>query len=330
MRHLGRPWDTDIGSVWVHRRTGDDQYRKPCTAAWKFMESQNGSAAIVRGESYFVGDAAGRPAGGGRSKDHGASDWKFAINLGLPFYTPQDFFTSYGKSVEGELGFDPRTIGSEPRPLPTKEDPADEAPRAEVLLLVGAPGSGKTHIARSAFKTHEWINQDTLKRREKCLSVCEVALKQGRSAIIDCQNATRAKRADFVALAKKHGVSQSCPNGIGVVPDATARAIHIAVPKGLCFHLNRYRQVRRLCLDDAGCAVPAVREGGRQAERPGAGDSRILQVRGTTQHRRRIHLHRNYCTHKLRTRYEDTKDFVAPTGPFRNDADRELFFMFLE
>eukprot|EP01069_Polyplicarium_translucidae_P004276 Polyplicarium_translucidae@DN2541_c0_g1_i3.p2 len=290
MRHLGRPWDTDIGSVWVHRRTGDDQYRKPCTAAWKFMESQNGSAAIVRGESYFVGDAAGRPAGGGRSKDHGASDWKFAINLGLPFYTPQDFFTSYGKSVEGELGFDPRTIGSEPRPLPTKEDPADEAPRAEVLLLVGAPGSGKTHIARSAFKTHEWINQDTLKRREKCLSVCEVALKQGRSAIIDCQNATRAKRADFVALAKKH--------------DATARAIHIAVPKGLCFHLNRYRQLCEKVEDRRSVPAPVIHGFFKSVEPPSI-DEGFTSIE-TIAH----------------TNFEP--------GPFRNDADRELFFMFLE
>lgn len=40
-------------------------------------------------KSIFVGDAAGRPAKGSRKKDHGNTDYKFAINVGLRFVTPE-------------------------------------------------------------------------------------------------------------------------------------------------------------------------------------------------------------------------------------------------
>lgn len=40
-------------------------------------------------QSYYVGDAAGRPARVGHAKDHGDGDRKWADNLGLKFYTPE-------------------------------------------------------------------------------------------------------------------------------------------------------------------------------------------------------------------------------------------------
>lgn len=40
--------------------------------------------------SLFVGDAAGRMGGGrGRVKDHSDTDFKFALNVGIPFITPE-------------------------------------------------------------------------------------------------------------------------------------------------------------------------------------------------------------------------------------------------
>lgn len=40
-------------------------------------------------ESFYCGDAAGRK---GPPKDFTDSDLKFALNLGLPFFTPEQLF----------------------------------------------------------------------------------------------------------------------------------------------------------------------------------------------------------------------------------------------
>lgn len=44
---------------------------------------------IDKETSVFVGDAAGRIAGGGKRKDHSNTDYQFAINAGLRFVTPE-------------------------------------------------------------------------------------------------------------------------------------------------------------------------------------------------------------------------------------------------
>jgi hypothetical protein len=39
---------------------------------------------------------------------------------------------------------------------------------------VGSPASGKSNFWKNHLqKTHEWINQDTLKTKEKCIKLAE-------------------------------------------------------------------------------------------------------------------------------------------------------------
>lgn len=84
---------------------GDDGFRKPGRAMWDkgivdaYVEAGGRREDIevtpggqVQDEvSYFVGDAAGRP------QDHNDTDRKWATNVGIPFYTPEEFFD--GKEV---------------------------------------------------------------------------------------------------------------------------------------------------------------------------------------------------------------------------------------
>ncbi|XP_074351132.1 polynucleotide 3'-phosphatase ZDP-like isoform X3 [Apium graveolens] len=64
-----------------------DPYRKPEAGMWRIMEQHfNSGIPIDMDQSFYVGDAAGRP------DDHSDADIKFAEAIGLKFYVPEDYF----------------------------------------------------------------------------------------------------------------------------------------------------------------------------------------------------------------------------------------------
>ncbi|XWS10899.1 hypothetical protein CRYUN_Cryun38cG0037900 [Craigia yunnanensis] len=67
----------------------DDPFRKPNPGMWHFMEKHfNSGITIDMDQSFYVGDAAGRP------DDHSEADIKFAQAIGLRFYVPEDYFST--------------------------------------------------------------------------------------------------------------------------------------------------------------------------------------------------------------------------------------------
>mmetsp|Transcript_16872 Transcript_16872/g.7999 ORF Transcript_16872/g.7999 Transcript_16872/m.7999 type:complete len:89 (+) Transcript_16872:149-415(+) len=65
----------------------DDYYRKPCIGMWNLFVELNGEVDFQ--QSMYVGDAAGRSAFNERKKDFTDTDFKFALNIGLEFQTPE-------------------------------------------------------------------------------------------------------------------------------------------------------------------------------------------------------------------------------------------------
>jgi bifunctional polynucleotide phosphatase/kinase len=63
-----------------------DTYRKPEIGAWTYIGSHHGREP-EKSDSFFVGDAAGRP-----KRDHSDSDLVFAQNVGVRFFNEQSFF----------------------------------------------------------------------------------------------------------------------------------------------------------------------------------------------------------------------------------------------
>lgn len=57
---------------------------------WELFLQRNGPVDLD--QSFYVGDAAGRPADGIHPKDFSCSDRKFASNVGIKFYTPEEYF----------------------------------------------------------------------------------------------------------------------------------------------------------------------------------------------------------------------------------------------
>ena len=55
-----------------------------------FSEKYNGKNKIDMQNSFYCGDAAGRKDG--KHKDFSDSDYKFALNVGISFKTPENLF----------------------------------------------------------------------------------------------------------------------------------------------------------------------------------------------------------------------------------------------
>lgn len=67
---------------------------------YEIVLQQNQKIKIDKNESFFVGDAAGRPVNTvlKTKKDHSAADRLFAINVGIKFFTPEEHFKVQNRS----------------------------------------------------------------------------------------------------------------------------------------------------------------------------------------------------------------------------------------
>ncbi|KAH7819200.1 putative bifunctional polynucleotide phosphatase [Monocercomonoides exilis] len=98
---VGIPFDMCVA-------TSEDGFRKPSCGLWELLveKSLKGTEPSLK-ESFYVGDAGGRPANSGqldRKKEHSYSDGKFAINVGVDFYTPEKYFLKKPKVQSRLMG----------------------------------------------------------------------------------------------------------------------------------------------------------------------------------------------------------------------------------
>ncbi|KDP22862.1 hypothetical protein JCGZ_00449 [Jatropha curcas] len=91
----------------------------------------------------------------------------------------------------------------------SKPQGAAEKGKPIVVILVGAPGSGKStfcdHVIRASSRLWARICQDTINNgksgtKPQCLKSAASALKEGKSVFIDRCNLDKEQRADFVKL----------------------------------------------------------------------------------------------------------------------------------
>lgn len=189
----------------------DDNYRKPAIGMWNHLK------VINKKDSFYVGDASGR------KKDFSDSDIKFAINIGIDFYTPEQFFLNQKNKEKYTLDFDPTSL------LDNNKFSFIKTKEQQVVLFVGFPGSGKTSFYNFYFKPLGFIhiNQDTLKTKAKCEKEYKKELNNGSSIVVDNTNPNIEKRKFFIDLAKEKGLQVTCVNF-----DFTMREAQ---------HINNYR-----------------------------------------------------------------------------------------
>ncbi|GFZ48059.1 hypothetical protein JCM24511_05807 [Saitozyma sp. JCM 24511] len=213
-----------------------DVYRKPNIGMFEVITSLYAERGLEvdMDQSVFVGDAAGRMAGGGRKKDHGDTDYKFAFNVGLRFVTPEEHFLGHPRPSfpEPPNGFRPSKLANLSTratvpPIVPSHTPIARS-EVELVLFVGPPASGKTSFFRTHFApAYEHVNQDLLGSRDKCLRAAEVLLRDNKSVVVDNTNRNRSTRSYWINLAHKL--------------DIPIRVFHFLCPIELAKHNNMYR-----------------------------------------------------------------------------------------
>merc|ERR1719277_2952117 len=135
--------------------------------------SHNGGVEPSFKMSFFVGDAAGRAKAKGIKKDFSDSDLKFALNIGVSFKTPDDFFLGADdRPVPSTFSFDPRNLRgvlAEPEGL----RPANSEGVRELVLMIGPPCSGKSTLVERLFSDYIRVSQTELNTKEKCMKACK-------------------------------------------------------------------------------------------------------------------------------------------------------------
>ena len=197
-------------------------YRKPAVGMFQFL-MQHRCVNAELAQSYFVGDAAGRPAMGDHPKDFSDSDYKLAVNLGIDFYTPESFFEYSTDPYHTRLPPpDPRMrLCSQPfLNLNGSSHFADfldsvknsNSPVPEIVLLVAPPACGKSTVANMFLQSGKYlrVNQDTLKTLDKCKNLADQAIKLNKSVVVDNCNITSKTRMEWVSFANDANVPIRC------------------------------------------------------------------------------------------------------------------------
>jgi len=176
--------------------------RKPCDGLVKLKYFEN----MDQENSFYCGDAAGRAAEhkSDRKKDFAASDLQWAMNVGIKFYTPEEYFLDQKQIY-------PKTFDFEPSDL-SKTALTTFTPSENVVMIVGLAASGKSTLAKILSKQgYEIINQDKMKTKERCQSEFKRLVKiPGQKIVLDNTNTTVAQRSIYLKIAKDFCVKIEC------------------------------------------------------------------------------------------------------------------------
>lgn len=211
-------------------------YRKPYPGCWNIIQGFIPLKEVYKPIKY-IGDE------GGRDGDASSIDRKFAINSGLTYTMPEEFFLDNYTPVPYIMGFDPRMYITTPSHIPNSQEqvPAfdqvftDEADTQYLIIIVGYPGSGKTTFVRNLLlETDEYIKFDVISydeypKVEKAQKQLKNVLESGGNAIMDYNNASKYDRSGWICFAKD------------IIPNIVVCVFEMTTPRDLSMHLNIIR-----------------------------------------------------------------------------------------
>lgn len=80
----------------------------------------------------------------------------------------------------------------------------------QIILMVGCPGSGKSHFVRNHLSHYEYVNRDNLGSWQKCVTIMEKHLAEKRSVVVDNTNPDPVSRQRYIEVAKRYNIPVRC------------------------------------------------------------------------------------------------------------------------
>lgn len=200
----------------IYAAKGYDSFRKPVTGLWQLMkedlkEEFKIDKLTISNKSFYVGDASGRSKPSYYKKifsptskvgDHSDTDRKFALNIGIKFMTPEQYYRDAKEEPYELSGFNPFEFE-----LPKKVKKIKFTPREkEMIILIGYPGSGKSTYLKNVLVPagYKVVCQDKCGSKKKCTDLTESFLEKNKNVVIDALNYDLASRKMYIDLAKEY------------------------------------------------------------------------------------------------------------------------------
>lgn len=210
--------------IMVFVSTSSGYYRKPFTGLWDLLVSK---FPVSKDDSFYCGDAAGR------SGDFAATDRMFSLNIGIPFYTPEEFFLD--QKCEDPQSIDITYLkpylnkAHDEQTRQLDEFLAKYSNSNVLVILVGYPGSGKSRIATLLKTSHNFkvVSRDKLKTKSKCAKLTKFLVDQNHNIVIDATNYSKDMRQESIKQVKDK--------------DYQVVAVQVENDIKTCFYMNQYR-----------------------------------------------------------------------------------------
>jgi bifunctional polynucleotide phosphatase/kinase len=231
--------------------TTNNSYRKPhVNMYYKFLLDHN--IRTVDTDSFYCGDAGGRVhMFTGKKLDHAISDYQFAANINLKYYTPEQLFLTkyeYEKSnAKYYIQNNPyNTLAlkihfCEHIPMPWHNiDIFHGQPGKKMIIMIGPPACGKSSLSKNILTRYAdptsdrepayvYLNNDS--QGSKVASFMKLAVIQKKNLLIDNVNNNYDKREEIITKA----------NSVNPAEKYKVLYLYFDICKEVAMHLNNYR-----------------------------------------------------------------------------------------